>query len=170
MVNQIATQGELFDLQTVLDYGQSIVNVAQELVKHLINQRPLTTKTIQSQMNRYFNGTAAEGAWSWKDAYEAVEVANILYLRQKGIKILSQQPTEVVQHLEQLAALCPTHTRRSEEQIIDWAGPNFEGALIFDECHSMGNAMATEGKLGMVKASIRALSDFGYKMHFLVHG
>ncbi|GEM_PF-3565577 len=33
MVNQIATQGSLFDLQTVIDYGQSVVNVGQELVK-----------------------------------------------------------------------------------------------------------------------------------------
>ncbi|RCJ40988.1 methylase, partial [Nostoc minutum NIES-26] len=111
MVNQIATQGSLFDLQTVLDYGQSIINVAQELAKSLIAHRPLSTKTIQSQMNRYFLGTAAEGAWSWKDAYEAVEVALILYLRQKGL------PQNPLKQLQQLESLCPTHTRRSEEQI-----------------------------------------------------
>lgn len=111
MVSQIFSQGSLFDLQTVLDYGQSIVNVAQELKKSLLDHRPLTTKTIQSQMNRYFLGTAAEGAWQWKDAYEAVEVAAILYLRQKG---LSENPLSEVQLLE---SLCPTHTRRSEEQL-----------------------------------------------------
>ncbi|WGV24202.1 hypothetical protein [Halotia branconii] len=50
MMNQIATatQGSLFDLQTIIDYGQSVVNVAQELTKTLIDQRPLTTRTIQS--------------------------------------------------------------------------------------------------------------------------
>lgn len=113
MVNQIATatQGSLFDLQTVLDYGQSVVSVAQELVKSLLDNRPLSTKTIQAQMNRYFLGTAAEGAWQWKDAYEAVEVALILYLRYQG---LSQNPLLTLQQLE---ALCPTHTRRSEEQL-----------------------------------------------------
>jgi phospholipid N-methyltransferase len=68
-------------------------------------------------MNRYFLGTAASGAWQWKDAYEAVEVAQILYLRHLGIKILSQQPQVVVQQLEELTALCPTHTRRSEESV-----------------------------------------------------
>ncbi|MEH2151732.1 strawberry notch-like NTP hydrolase domain-containing protein [Nostoc sp.] len=52
-----------------------------------------------------------------KDAYEAVEVAQILYLRHLGIKILSQQPQVVVQQLEELTALCPTHTRRSEESV-----------------------------------------------------
>ena len=39
------------------------------------------------------------------------------------------------------------------KQIIEWAGANFQGVISFDECHSMGNAMAQEGKLGMVAAS-----------------
>ncbi|RCJ32555.1 methylase [Nostoc punctiforme NIES-2108] len=117
MVSLIATQGTLFDLETVLDYGQSILNVAQELTKSLIEQRTISTRTIQAQMNRYFLGTAASGAWQWKDAYEALEVAQILYLRHLGIKILSLQPQVVVQQLEELTALCPTHTRRSEESV-----------------------------------------------------
>ncbi|WDD36216.1 strawberry notch family protein (plasmid) [Nostoc sp. UHCC 0926] len=111
MVSQIATQGSLFDLISVLDYGQSVVNVAEELVKSLLNDRPLATKTISSQMNRYFLGTAAEGAWQWKDAYEAVEVALILYLRRKGL------PQNPLLELQLLESLCPTHTRRSEEQL-----------------------------------------------------
>ncbi|MCC5655052.1 strawberry notch family protein, partial [Nostoc sp. XA013] len=117
MVQQLFTQGFLFDFQTVLDYGQSILSVAQELLKPLLENRPLPTKTVQAQMNRHFHGTAAEGTWQWKDAYEAVEVAQILYLRHLGIKILSQQPQVVVQQLEELTALCPTHTRRSEESV-----------------------------------------------------
>jgi phospholipid N-methyltransferase len=111
MVNFFATQGCLFDLQTVLDYGQSVISVAQELAKLLINNQPITTRAIHLRLNRYFNGTAAQGKWQWKDGYEAVEVALILYLRQKGLK---ENPLEELQHLE---SLCPTHTRRSEEQI-----------------------------------------------------
>ncbi|BDI20562.1 methylase (plasmid) [Nostoc cf. commune SO-36] len=109
MVNAI--QGSLFDVQTVLDYGQSIVSAGHELAKLLIKNQPLANRAIQSQMNRYFNGTAASGAWQWKDAYEAVEVALILYLRQQG---LSDNPLEEMRRLE---LLCPTHTRRSEEQL-----------------------------------------------------
>jgi predicted RNA methylase len=117
MVQQLFTQGSLFDLQTVIDYGQSVINVAQELAKVLIDNRPLSTKTVSSQMNRYFLGTAASGAWQWKDAYEAVEVAQILYLRQKGYKLLLEPPLTVLLELEKLTALCPTHTRRSEESV-----------------------------------------------------
>lgn len=111
MVCLIASQGCLFDIQTVLDYGQSILSVAQALVKSLIEHRPITTKFLQSQMNRHFHGTTAEGKWQWKDGYEAVEVALILYLRQKG---LSENP---LLELQLLQSLCPTHTRRSEEQL-----------------------------------------------------
>ncbi|MHC5933174.1 hypothetical protein [Nostoc sp.] len=111
MVSQIATLGSLFDLISVLDYGQSVLNVASYLVKSLLDDRPLATKTISSQMNRYFLGTAASGAWQWKDAYEAVEVALILYLRRKGL------PQNPLLELQLLEALCPTHTRRSEEQL-----------------------------------------------------
>lgn len=106
-----AIQGSLFDVQAVLDYGQSIVSAGQELAKLLINNQTITTRTLQSQMNRYFNGTAAEGAWQWKDAYEAVEVALILYLRRQGI---SENPLEQMQLLQ---SFCPTHSRRSEEQL-----------------------------------------------------
>ncbi|WP_375495800.1 strawberry notch-like NTP hydrolase domain-containing protein [uncultured Nostoc sp.] len=117
MVQQLFTQGSLFDLQTVIDYRQSVISVAQELAKVLIDSRPLSTKTVSSQMNRYFLGTAASGAWQWKDAYEAVEVAQMLYLRQKGYKLLLESPLTVLLELEKLVALCPTHTRRSEESI-----------------------------------------------------
>ncbi|WP_341529988.1 strawberry notch family protein [Nostoc sp. UHCC 0302] len=55
---------------------------------------------------------------------------------------------------------CTYSTLRSErngksrlKQIVEWAGLDFEGAIAFDECHAMGNAMAQEGKLGMVAAS-----------------
>ncbi|MHC5917999.1 MAG: strawberry notch family protein, partial [Nostoc sp.] len=55
---------------------------------------------------------------------------------------------------------CTYSTLRSQKngksrlkQIVEWAGKDFEGAIAFDECHSMGNAMAQEGKLGMVAAS-----------------
>ncbi|MDZ7950519.1 hypothetical protein [Nostoc sp. DedQUE09] len=117
MVQQLFTQGFLFDFQTILDYGQSILSAAQELLKPLLENRPLSTKTVQAQMNRHFHGTAAEGAWQWKDAYEAVEVAQILYLRQKGYKLLLESPLTVLLELEKLVALCPTHTRRSEESV-----------------------------------------------------
>ncbi|WP_254921506.1 strawberry notch family protein [Nodularia sp. NIES-3585] len=55
---------------------------------------------------------------------------------------------------------CTYSTLRSQKngksrlkQIVEWAGADFEGAIAYDECHAMGNAMAQEGSLGLVKAS-----------------
>ncbi|BCL40001.1 strawberry notch family protein [Nostoc sp. MS1] len=55
---------------------------------------------------------------------------------------------------------CTYSTLRSQKngksrlkQIVEWAGKDFEGAICFDECHAMGNAMAVEGTLGLVSAS-----------------
>jgi hypothetical protein len=39
------------------------------------------------------------------------------------------------------------------EQIVRWLGAEFEGAIIFDESHAMGNAAAEKGQRGVKKAS-----------------
>ncbi|WP_263985862.1 strawberry notch-like NTP hydrolase domain-containing protein [Dendronalium phyllosphericum] len=59
---------------------------------------------------------------------------------------------------------CTYSTLRSQKngksrlkQIVEWALKDFEGAIAFDECHSMGNAMAVEGALGMVAASMQGI-------------
>jgi hypothetical protein len=39
------------------------------------------------------------------------------------------------------------------EQIIEWAGSNFEGVIAFDEAHAMANAAGGEGSRGRVKGS-----------------
>jgi len=44
------------------------------------------------------------------------------------------------------------------EQIIAWAGPDFEGCLVMDEAHKMGNAVDEARERGIVKASQTALA------------
>ncbi len=39
------------------------------------------------------------------------------------------------------------------EQILDWAGPDFDGVIVFDEAHAMANAAGGEGSRGKVKGS-----------------
>ncbi|WP_375506377.1 strawberry notch-like NTP hydrolase domain-containing protein [uncultured Nostoc sp.] len=58
---------------------------------------------------------------------------------------------------------CTYSTLRSQKngksrlkQIVQWAGKDFDGAIAYDECHSMGNAMAIEGKLARYGCSIPA--------------
>ena len=44
------------------------------------------------------------------------------------------------------------------DQIVDWLGPDFDGAIVFDEAHSMGNIIAMPGKRGIKKPSQQALA------------
>ena len=70
-------------------------------------------------MTTTFGGSDAEGAWSWRDAYDAIEAALVLQLRRLGPQIgrLEDAPAEIVALLANLADLSLTHTRRSEEQV-----------------------------------------------------
>lgn len=44
------------------------------------------------------------------------------------------------------------------QQIVDWLGADFDGVIIFDEAHNMGNAIAVKGARGMKKTSEKALA------------
>ena len=62
-------------------------------------------------------GTDAQGAWSWKDASEAGECAQVLFLLKYGGTMQRQagNPRAFLAMLQQIATLVPTQARRSEE-------------------------------------------------------
>lgn len=43
-------------------------------------------------------------------------------------------------------------------QIANWLGKDFDGVIVFDECHNMGNAIAMRGRRGMKQPSEQALA------------
>ena len=64
-----------------------------------------------------FGGSDAEGPWDWKTAYDVCEAAQILFLRKFGpaMRERAASPPAFLAMLTKLAALVPSHTRRSEE-------------------------------------------------------
>jgi hypothetical protein len=62
-----------------------------------------------------FGTSDAEGAWDWKHAYEACEVAQLLFLRRFGPAMRARAAAAQLAMLQKIAGLVPTHTRRSEE-------------------------------------------------------
>jgi hypothetical protein len=112
-----ALQIPLFDIREALNYGESIVKVAESLLPCLNAGQKLTKNTVQHRMSKYFIGTDSEGAWSWKDAYESIEVASLLYLRTQQPSILGQDPSAILSTLDQLQGLLLTQTNRSDEQL-----------------------------------------------------
>jgi len=43
-------------------------------------------------------------------------------------------------------------------QIVNWLGADFDGVIVFDEAHEMGNAVSIKGKRGQSKPSDQALA------------
>ena len=69
-------------------------------------------------MTTAFGASDAEGAWLWRDAYDAIEAALVLQLRRLAPQIarLEDAPAEITALLANLSSLSLTHTRRSEER------------------------------------------------------
>ena len=103
-------------------FGQSnradaILRTANLLLSPLEGGRPISTDVLGAAMSSCFGGTDAEGFWIWKDAYEALEAAQVLFLRRFGPAILarSASPQATLAMMKRIADLVPTHTRRSDE-------------------------------------------------------
>ena len=68
-------------------------------------------------MEAAFGSTDAEGAWVWKDAYEALEAAQVLFLRKFGgaMRTRAGSAAAMLEMLTRLAGRLASQTRRSEE-------------------------------------------------------
>ncbi|HTZ03407.1 MAG TPA: strawberry notch family protein, partial [Xanthobacteraceae bacterium] len=79
--------------------------------------RALDSRALRSAMEAAFGGTDAEGAWVWKDAYEALEAAQVMFLRKFGAAMRTRagSAAALLEMLTRLAARLPTQTCRSQE-------------------------------------------------------
>src|SRR5579859_5178679 len=111
----------------------NILAAARALTPQLNRSRALDRRLVAGVMTTTFGGSDAEGAWLWRDAYEAVEAAMVLQLRRLAPQLgrLEDAPAEIVALLANLADLGLTHTRRSEEQVAldQFSTPPQLGAL-----------------------------------------
>ena len=103
--------------------SDALFAAARTLLPVLEAGRPLDAGTLRDAMTRAFGATDAEGAWLWKDAYEAAEAAAVLFVQRYGRAMRKQTgagpdgPRHMLAMLDAVAALEPPHTKRSEEQI-----------------------------------------------------
>ena len=101
------------------DKAANILAAARAMVPHLNRSRALDRKLVAGVMTMSFGGSDADGAWCWRDAYDAMEAAVVLQLRRLAPQIsrLEDAPAEIVALLASVTELTLTHTRRSEEQV-----------------------------------------------------
>jgi hypothetical protein len=52
------------------------------------------------------------------------------------------------------------------DQIVNWLGPDFDGVIVFDESHLMGNAVPIKGKMGTKDPSQIAMAGVALQQKF----
>ena len=99
------------------DAGVALVAAASLLLADLERGRAIDAPALRAAMIAAFGGSDAEGVWDWKTAYDACEAAQILFLRKFGpvMRGRAVSPAAFLAMLAKVAALLPSHTRRSEE-------------------------------------------------------
>ena len=101
----------------------ALLAAATALLPELEAGRALDPKTLREAMSAAFGANDGQGAWVWKDAYEAAEAAMVLFIQRYG-RLMRREAgagpgsaAAMLAMLETLAALEPSQTRRSEEQL-----------------------------------------------------
>src|ERR1700681_351262 len=97
--------------------GVALVAAGGLLLADLERGRAIDAHVLRTAMIDAFGGSDAQGAWTWKTAYEACEAAQILFLRKFGpvMRGRAVSPSAFLAMLAKVAGLLPSHTRRSEE-------------------------------------------------------
>ncbi|API55186.1 MULTISPECIES: strawberry notch-like NTP hydrolase domain-containing protein [Rhizobium] len=96
--------------------AEALIDAGGKITPLLEQGKVLTTADLQQIMTEVFGGSDAEGLWLWKEAYEATEIAQVLFLRKfRAIVSGTRSPEAKLAMLTKVASLVPTHTRRSEE-------------------------------------------------------
>ncbi|NEI66252.1 strawberry notch family protein [Rhizobium leguminosarum] len=95
---------------------EALIDAGGRITPLLEQGKVLTTADLRQIMTEVSGGSDAEGVWLWKEAYEAAEIAQVLFLRKfRAIVSRTQSPQSTLAMLTKVANLVPTHTRRSEE-------------------------------------------------------
>ena len=101
----------------------ALLAAAHALLPVLETGRPLDAPSLREAMTQAFGASDARGAWLWKDAYEAAEATLVLFLQRYGRAMRREAgagphgPAAMLRMMDTLAALEPSQTRRSEEQL-----------------------------------------------------
>jgi predicted RNA methylase len=95
----------------------AILAAAHLILPHLERGQRVDAAILRYAMEAAFGASDATGAWDWKLAYEACEVATVLFLRKYGKALFRKaaSPVSRLDALAKIAGLLPTQTRRSEE-------------------------------------------------------
>ncbi|MCP8893310.1 strawberry notch family protein [Shinella daejeonensis] len=99
------------------DDAAAVHAAALLILPHLERGARVDAVALRGAMETAFGGSDATGLWDWKTAYEACEVATVLFLRKYGKALFRKagSAAAALPLLGKIVGLMPTHTRRSQE-------------------------------------------------------
>ncbi|WP_428393440.1 strawberry notch-like NTP hydrolase domain-containing protein [Lichenicoccus sp.] len=95
--------------------ADALLRAAELILPHLAAGQTVDARALRAAMEEAFGQSDAEGAWSWKNAYEAGEAAQVLFLRRFGPAMRARPAFAQLAMLAKVASLLLTQTRRSQE-------------------------------------------------------
>lgn len=99
------------------DAPDPILQTADTLAETLAAGRPLGRETLRALMTEATGRSDADGGWTLRDAYDALELAQILFVTGPHSPIDDRRPGETLNRLEALARSLPTQSHRAEAQV-----------------------------------------------------
>ena len=106
------------DASNRADAPDPIVQTAQTLAEMLGHAQPIRRETLRELMTAATGRSDADGSWSLRDAYGALELAQLLFVTGPRSPIDDSEPVSTLRRLEDLANSLPTQTHRAEEQVV----------------------------------------------------
>ncbi len=99
----------------VVNTAMAVVDAALALLPVMEKGDRIDAGVLRAAMTDAFKASDADGAWDWKTAYDACEIASVMFIRKYGgaLKRLTPPPAALLPTLHRVASLLPTHTRRS---------------------------------------------------------
>jgi len=79
--------------------------------------QPVERAVLRAVFEDVTGGSDASGAWSMRDALDALEIAQVLYLLEPHCALLHGAPLQILHQLRSFVAALPVHSTRSEDQV-----------------------------------------------------
>ena len=150
-------------------HAERLLRAAHALLPHLQRGQSVDAGVLRSAMTAAFDGASdATGAWNWKDAYEAAECAQVLFLAKHlgAIRANAKSPARLIAMADKIAGLFPTHTRRSEESqtLQQFSTPLHLALLVADAARITAADIVLEPSAGTGQLAVHA-AQAGAALH-----